>query len=563
MTRCTICLFIFASVIYCAESLQPVREYQAGNRYRTSQAPGPELDPVATPAVDSIGLKRGRLSRGAEKQVIADLVNRIEAMYAEQADADVLAWLADRPEIREAFWLAIDPHYDYPLQVVSMLGQLINAAPQNVEQFYHLAIAIAVVHDDPKAASNSQYFLIWGVEKQQFQPRPDPVAIFNYYTQPQMSKVAAVPLDKLVWPLLVHLADLDLNAHETQWVAGRYKNGRQNLAGTYTEVPYDNNKLEGKATSLGSRPYTMANILQYGGVCVDQAHYASRVMKSLGIPAVKVRGDGRYGGNGHAWTGYLSAGRRSAAFAFTGRYDYDYYYVGYVLDPQRSTMITDRSMAMDLSAALRDYHDFVQARALVRVARSLFHQHPEVGLALTEAALKINPLVQEAWLHVLDYFAIGKLDRKAVGKWMNTMMKEVKDHPDLIWQVCVKFLQHIPQEDRKIRDRMYKNVFAMLGKRPDLQVALRSQQCQELYHQDQLDVATNLAVNTLVEQADEGSLILPLLSVLIDDAIQRPASQRRRICSYLAKMEAKFPMKRGSKVSKAWQEMNALMVKIK
>ena len=85
-------------------------------------APGSISDPVPAPSTESLGIERGRLGRKARSEMITQaLVDRIEATYADQVDATVLAWLKERPEMRAAFWLAIDPTYDHVSESVAML----------------------------------------------------------------------------------------------------------------------------------------------------------------------------------------------------------------------------------------------------------------------------------------------------------------------------------------------------------------------------------------------------------------------------------------------------------
>ena len=542
-------------------------EVELSRVYSPIKIPGSVTDPIPAPAVDTIVREKGKISPTTISLITSGLVDRIEAHYEAQSDPETIAWLRSHPEIRSAFWLAIDHAYDHVDEAASMLGQLIAHNPDKVKEYYHLAIAMALVHDSEVSLTNSQRFVIWGINPDQYQPLPNPLELFDYFTDEKMSKKFPIPLNKLVWPLLIHLVDLDLNASERAWVISKYHNGRGNLAKTYSEVPYDYKKLEHSGvpnnrlpnyTALGARPYTMANILNYGGACADQAHYSSRVIKALGVPAIKARGEGRYG-TPHAWTGYLTATKRKASFIFTGRYWYDHYYIGHVLDPQRLRFETDRNMAVDLSAALLNYEGFIQARALTRVAQSLFTTNEEMSYLLTETALEVNPLVKEGWRHLINHVKAETINLKTGGQWMSKLVKSAHEHPDLLWDILKRFLYYIPESDLKTRTKLYSNVFAVLKERPDLQIALRQWQCRELYAMDESNKATSLAVKTLNDLANEGALVLPLLELVIEDATKRPVAERKSIRKHLSKMEKTFPEKRGDTVSRAWTSMKDLL----
>jgi hypothetical protein len=209
-----------------------------------------------------------------------------------------------------------------------------------------------------------------------------------------------------------------------------------------------------------------------------------------------------------------------------------------------------------------NYEGFVQARALIRVARSIFNEDQEASWLLTQKAIELNPMVKPAWDHLIEHFKAESFDAKAGGKWMGKMVKSAHEHPDLLWSILNKYLNHLPKDDRKTRDRLYDTVFKVLGGRPDLQIMLRRWHCFELYESGDANRATSLAVHTLNENADEGALLLPLLKVVVKDAEARPDKQRRTIKKALHKMETTFPEKRGDTISVAWQEMKSLMEKL-
>ena len=562
MLRFALLLCCCGVVLTAAEDSPKIKKYvQDGGelgRYWTVDAPGPLADPVAAPDPSAFGELGKRIKSEQIDGWVAALVDRIEAHYRDKADASAVAWLEQHPDIRKAFWLSLDWTYDEIPAATAVLAKLIAHDEQRVINFYHLAIAMAVVFDSDDALYSSRICNLWAVVPSQMPPLPEMLEIFDYFTSEENQSRFVYPPDKLVWPLLVHLVDCDLPESERDWVHQKFPRKEADYGYTYKMVPYDYDKLN-RTPKLGTKPYVLANLLQYGGVCVDQAHFSSRVMKTLGVPAIKVSGDGRYGGAGHAWTGYLSVNGRNASFGFTGRYNFDYFYTGDVFDPKTRTETLDRAMAMDLDAALLDYGAFVDAGALTRIAHSIMRADPALSLRLTELALERNYYVADAWRLLIDHLVAGTLDAKAGKKWLGTMVKQLEGHPDITWPCLSRALDPICGDSQKDRQKLYELLAPLYAKRPDLQIALRRAQMGELFAAGAADAAINCAAQTLLANADQGTEILPLVEAVVEDGRARPEPQREVIRKMLEQVDRDFPKKRGNSPSEAYAEFRKLV----
>ena len=357
-------LLLILSVGFAVEIAPPgyVVKWIANNRwYRNEPPPFTDPIPALSPEDLAIVLKKGKLKA---EPLIEQFVERVQAHYVIEGivPESLVTWFSKHPEIAREFWLALDPQYDDIAAACDIFETLRARDEKTLEQFHQLAIAMAVVHDSPDAMVSSRYSLIWAVTEEQWPDLPEWMEIWDHFTSKKNQRMMLMPSNKLVWPLLVHIADLDLPTTERNWASKKYL-GKRELGSTYQEIDYDYDKLNTRQPKLGTRDYTLLNLLTYGGVCVDQAHYSSRVMKNFGLPAAKVSGYGRYGGIGHAWTGYLEVGRK-IRFVFTGRYFGDYYYSGDIFDPQTRTVTKDREVAMLLDGALNHYGKYTQARTL-------------------------------------------------------------------------------------------------------------------------------------------------------------------------------------------------------
>lgn len=506
---------------------------------------------------------RERLSGALNKSVInaflAEYVNRVEKTYSEQysVSPELIDWLGDHEIVRETLWLALSPQYDNIPEAVEIFDTLRIKHPKKIGKYYHLAVAVAVVWDTPDAVEKSRHFTVWGIGDSQFGELLSYEEIFEYFTNPRYMRSFVYKPDALPWPMLVHLVDFDITPREYEWALANYKGKRSTISRTYSEVKYDYQKLGHEEPKLGSRMYTLPNILQYGGICGDQSHFASRIAKAFGVPAMKVAGKGRYGGSGHAWVGYLVTKGREPTLEFTGRYLFDYYYTGDVFDPQTKTRALERYVAMMYEGASASYSRYIDSLTLARVAESIKRDEPELSLKLAEYAVKTNYFCKPAWELLIEHIGNGTMDRKTGLSWFNTMIKKLKGHPDMTMKSLPVFMRCIPGDDTARRQKTYDQVFKLYRERPDLQIRLRITQCRELADAGLPMKALTLALETCRTNAKEGALILPLVEQCVDIAKKNGLSGK--LLPELKKVQAGFPKKRGDKTSPAYMELKELM----
>ncbi len=366
---------------------------------RTVEDPVPALGPEDEQALAKPDAK-------AFKDFIARYVDRIEAWHVanSQPPAALIPWLKAHPDLRHELWLAIDRRDD-ATAALAIIEELRARDEKTLLAHKHLAIAIAVVHDQPKHVRTSRMMYLWGVEDAQFGPTLTWQEIWDFYTDPKRQALFIFRPKDLAWPLMVHLVDLDVSREEIDWATREFAKGKLNidLPAFYRMVPYDDDKRERKPTRLGNRPYTLENLRRYGGVCVDQGHFASRVAKIFGVPSMKCAGHGRYGGAGHAWSGFLAvdAKTRFPQLSFTGRYQYDNYYIGSAYAPQPGTRPMDRAIELFYAGVSGRYESYVATSALTRAAMKLRTEKPALAAVLLTEAVKTNVCVDDAWRTLL------------------------------------------------------------------------------------------------------------------------------------------------------------------
>jgi len=563
---CKHTIFVYLTLFYyfslltssnlAGNELKPVRRYVGPCTWQTLRVSDTGKTFPSLGSGDSERLNKA-VSTTAIKKLLEGYVDRIENKCIDkfQASKELITWLKANPDARKAFWLALNSHYDDIKQAIRIFDTLRKENPKKILKYYHLAIAIAVVWDTPDAITSSRWTCIWGYKNGQFKSLLGFEEVFNYFTNPKYQKYFVFKPDQLRWPLMTHLVDLDIDQTQLEWALKNYNSKKRVIHRTYRDVKYDYQKLSSKKPNMGSAEYTLQNILKYGGICGDQSHFASRIAKSFGIPSMKVSGEGRHGGSGHAWAGYLIAKKGRPLLEFTGRYRGDYYYTGDVFDPQTRTMGLERFVAMMYDGASSNYEKYIDSLALSRIAGNLKKSSPELSLKLTQEALKLNSYCGPAWILLMDHVSNGTADKKVGTKWFNVMVKKLMGHPDMTI-ICFKtLLTCVPEDDIKTRQKYYNTLFLLYQKRPDLQIRLRTMQCQELSGGDQALLGLNLAVKTCIANGKEGALILPLVKQCIDIAKAKKLEDKVR--PYLKKI--KFPQKRGNKTSKAFAMFKKLL----
>lgn len=545
---------------------EPVKvTIDASGRYWRKPPPNGFGDPIKAPSLPDIG-KKG-IEAKAMAAFIDAYVDAIEQHHAAALNADFATWLKAHGEIRRDFWLALSPQFDEAAQAIAVLDELRKHDEKRVEQFAHLAIAMAVVYDTPDALLTSRLNYLWAVTDSQFSPQRPLIATFDYFSDKKNQARFTFKPDQLPWPILVHLVDFDIADNEIDWAWKNCDSARKDIASLYQTVPYDNDKLARKTPKLGSNDYVLENLRKLGGVCVDQAHYTTRVAKAFGVPAMKVAGEGRYGASSlHAWAGFLINAGGRAQLDFTGRYQGDYYYTGDIFDPQTRTMILDREVAMLYDGISLSYFKYRDSSALSRAAVQVVGSDPTTAMALARQAIDRDTFNPNAWRLLAYGVSTGAIDQKEGNLLVARLFKDLANHPDLTMECLQRFMSAIDQKDTAARQKIFRNAYALYAKRPDLQIRLRLLQCSELVAANQQPEALNIALQTCTDNAKEGSLILPLVDYVVtaskEFAASNPKFQLSVVRQALAKVEKDFPQKRGNDVSAAYTEFQKLVGKL-
>ncbi len=545
------------------EDALPVRKFLPGGRYFRLPPPNGWDDPIV--ALDDTDVANlAKPTPATWSRLLDGHLDRIEAWHVEHSapPAGLITFLKANPGARREFWRALDLRFDDAHAACEILDELRLIDEKLFLANTSVAVAIAVVYDTPVAATSSRYNALWAVKESQFGPSLTYQEIWKYFTNPKQQAQFVFKPHTLPWTVLTQLVDLDVSQAEIDWALSQYAGKKLDFDVLYQSVPYDQAKLAHASTKLGDHPYTMANLRTYGGVCVDQAHFSSRIAKIFGVPSLKCCGNGRYGGVGHCWSGYLAAKGKSPELAFTGRYQGDYYYFGTAFDPQTSTQLLDRDVELLYAGASSGGEAWAIATHLAHIARNL-DGHPDQATSIAREAIHRNPLVAEAWRVLLRNVPPGEADKS----WQ-ILAKAAANFPDLMWEGLRLTLERMPAAD-KGRQKLYDVAYALAGaaKRPDILIQIRLAQIGELAVAKQNKDVISLAFDTVRTNVKEGTLIMPLVKRVVELANgfkeSDPSFRMNVVKETLAKISADFPKARGNEVSPAWNEWQQLVGTLK
>lgn len=280
---------------------------------------------------------------------------------------------------------------DFLPGVFSVLRQIYEKDPVKFVNYYPLALAFAVVFDQSAPTfwphhqvATSAVPLSGSTVEERF---------FEFLRANDSRQLVQDP-KKMSAQDLVFVVDALVASEELEWARKNVRTVRASFDRVFGSIRYDKARADAGAYSWPSdTSYTLQEIQKSGGICVDQAYFASIAGKAKGIPTLFFVGQGEQGG--HAWFGFLRSENRWELDA--GRYENQNYFVGKALDPQSWAFVTDH----DLKALSANSRTTPAWKASVDdlLAADLFSRAGKEKEALNamESALRQSPKNPEIW----------------------------------------------------------------------------------------------------------------------------------------------------------------------
>ena len=272
---------------------------------------------------------------------------------AKLLSTEMIAWLLGERAFSAAFFNQLSP-YDYLPGVVANLRLLREADPRRFASYAQLAMAIALVYDSPPPPS-------WphGQVTAKVLPRmlPRPLDAFNFFVDSDLRGATLQKLGTLAVSDLKFMVDLAAPFSELLWAQKSVRCTLDQFPQSYSMVRYRTYRLQAKTYLWPGDSYDLPGIFSEGGICVDQAYFATQAGKARGVPTLLFSGDGLDGR--HAWFGYLGSNQKWVLDA--GRYAEQRFVTGVAYDPQTWAELSDHDLKF-LSEGFRKLPPYQQSR---------------------------------------------------------------------------------------------------------------------------------------------------------------------------------------------------------
>jgi hypothetical protein len=292
--------------------------------------------------------------------------------------------------------------------------------PEDVAVLPRLAVALALVFDQPFPRD-------WphGQVARSALPieTPDPVLRLHSMAILQKDRRYLLDLRDLMVDELKYMVDYPLSESEMEWARKNVTASRSGFDKVFPSIRYDIPRYERNILSWPYPNYTLSEIRQRGGICVDQAYFAAMSGKAKGLPTLFFTGQGDSGG--HAWFGYLETPGKWETDC--GRYAQENYPVGQARDPQTWKLISDTELVF-LAKNRERSQAFKQARLWTDYAASLGQTEAEEWI---EAALGVQPEYLPAWSLRADLMVKRNADPATQKQFWESFSKRFASYPDL------------------------------------------------------------------------------------------------------------------------------------
>lgn len=289
-----------------------------------------------------------------------------------------------------AAYFEIERQEDYRPEVLAILDRLRSPDPAVFQAYASLALALAVVYD----VSPPPY---WphGQVAQTALPRrlPAPEDAWAFLISTDREGKSLHRMRQLDAAELRFLVDLAAPQEELRWAQANVKFALARLSDTYSSIDYKIVRAMDGVYQWPGADYSLQTIKKEGGICVDQAYFATQTGKARGVPTLLFSGTGQ--DVRHAWFGYLGVGRRWNLDA--GRYEAQKFVTGVAYDPQTWGEISDHEL-MFMTEGFRRQADYRTSRVHGWFARWLLEDgSASKAAAAARAAAGLERRNLEAW----------------------------------------------------------------------------------------------------------------------------------------------------------------------
>lgn len=332
-------------------------------------------------------------------------------------------WLLGNRDFSEEFFSLVQP-VDFLPGAFQILDQIHLTDPARFGTYANLALAIALVYDVPPPpdwphAQVSDRILA--------RKLPRPLDAFKWWTREDQLGHTYHRLARLGADELKFVVDAAAPLDELEWSQQISNYPLNLLERAYTIVSYRRDRAAANAGMWPEKSYSLPAILAAGGICVDQAYFATQAGKARGVPTLLFEGAGNDGR--HAWFGFLDGDQKWRLDA--GRYAEQRFVTGFARDPQTWRGITDHELRF-LSERFRTLPSFRQSQTHALFAEDFLATGDAAAAAkAARKAVNYERRNQRAWEALLAAeVALGR-DAKQREAALNEAVQAFQNYPDL------------------------------------------------------------------------------------------------------------------------------------
>jgi len=452
------------------------------------------------PAVDAVGnlgrLDASRIDAIASCRQFAGYFGSIPNPTSQQKET--MTWLAMQPRLMPTLMSAVSDR-DSPDRVLDILQGLRTRQSRSLDDYADLTTALAVVWDKPSPRE--------GAHKLPKFPPDRPARLFAYFTDPRSPM--RFDIRQFCWQLDLYIVDIKVSDDEIQWAGKKYANN-YSIGSAYFDVTYDDRAFfNGDAKKISTHPYTLQNLLQYGGVCVEQAYYAEEVAKSLGIPACMCTSAGGGAGQaGHAWLGLLDLTNRQFVWDFDqGRYQEDLFWSADIVDPQTGETLSDADVGLLGALQKVDGSTRLLSAMLLKLTDDLL---PARRFDIDVREIEVSPGNRPAWAALADMGAKGQLGPAQIQIVDSEISRFLlQAYPDF---ACQTLIRMDSGQSTSAQVSTLDRVALVFPTRPDLRARVRLRQAKLLMEERHDEDAFRMLNDVLAHDLNAGAIVLEAIT---------------------------------------------------
>jgi hypothetical protein len=352
-----------------------------------------------------------------------------------------------------------------------------------------------------------------GISQQKWNRQTTPLEVYQFFSQLFQSDNALLSLNTLPLPALPYVVDTPLPISDLAWVHKRIDCGMSDIAKLYHAIDYRMERVKAERFVWPHQTYSLQQIVQKGGICVDQAYFATIVARAHGVPAMLFSGFGRRGP--HAWMAFMTpSGKWNTG---VGRFKEDRFAIGHTRHPQTNERISDHQIQLHF----KHYNSptlYRDSKGLIRLADLLVSaKQYQLAESILKHALTKTRQLTSIWEKLIDLYLRTGDQGKAL-QCLQQQFHTFDSYPDVLFEVVQQAAVLYWNGNRS--DYAMKLIADFVThippKRSDLLVKLTSLYVTGLYVDGKRNQARQQFERLLIKLSSEGAKLQPLLIAYIN-----------------------------------------------